>query len=303
MKILVVIPHRGIGDLIYLLPLIRSLNKTFNSKINILSNKSNKANIVYKNEKCIKSISLFDLSHKNLFFNYNIKKHYLKKINSYNADLLIITSRHSSLILPMHLSNAKKKIMFDLSNIFFWNKKTKYLINCKRIYYNSKNLKLKNFVRDFKLTYKNRTFKNSIFFNLDSHHNQNNWPIDNYINVIKKISHKFKKIYINCSPKNFEIIKKITKEFKEKKFEFTFKTNFNLVIKKIQNSEIIVGNESGPICLGLSYNKKVLILYSPKHTAPESMMIEKKSKYYNTAKLSLKKLEEKLCYEILSLKK
>jgi len=33
MKILVVIPHRGIGDLIYLLPLIRSLNKTFNSKI------------------------------------------------------------------------------------------------------------------------------------------------------------------------------------------------------------------------------------------------------------------------------
>jgi len=303
MKILVVIPHRGIGDLIYLLPLIRSLNKTFNTKINILSNKSNKANIVYKNEKCIQSINLFDLSHKNLFFNYNIKNHYLKKINSYNADLLIITSRHSSFILPMHLCNAKKKIMFDLSNLFFWNKKTKHLMNCKRIYYNSKNLKLKNFVKNFKLTYKNKKLKNKIFFNLDSHHNQNNWPIDNYINVIKKISHKFKKVYINCSPKNLQIIKKIKKEFKEKKFEFTFKINFNLVIKKIQNSEIIVGNESGPVCLGLSYNKKVLVLYSPEKTEPESKIIGTKSTYYNTSKQPFKKLEEKLCHEILSLKK
>ena len=65
--------------------------------------------------------------------------------------------------------------------------------------------------------------------------------------------------------------------------------NIDEVVKKIQNSEIVVGNESGPICLGLSYNKRVLILYSPLHTAPESKMIGNKSKYYNTAKLSLKK--------------
>ena len=68
-KILVTIPHRGIGDLIYILPLLKSLNKTFGVKIDILSNLTNKAKYVYHNEDFLNSIQEFELNHKNLIYN------------------------------------------------------------------------------------------------------------------------------------------------------------------------------------------------------------------------------------------
>ena len=42
-KIILVIPYRGIGDLIFHLPLLRGLCKKYKSKINIITNSSNKA--------------------------------------------------------------------------------------------------------------------------------------------------------------------------------------------------------------------------------------------------------------------
>ena len=59
-KILVIIGYRGIGDLIYLLPLLRSLYGTFKSKLIIISNKVNHAKHVYKNESFYKKIISFD---------------------------------------------------------------------------------------------------------------------------------------------------------------------------------------------------------------------------------------------------
>ena len=50
MKIVLVIPYRGIGDLIFHIPLIRGLNQKYNTKINILTNRVNKAKYLLKNE-------------------------------------------------------------------------------------------------------------------------------------------------------------------------------------------------------------------------------------------------------------
>ena len=54
MKIVLVIPYRGIGDLIFHIPLIRGLSKKYNSKITLITNKVNKAKNLLKNEKSIK---------------------------------------------------------------------------------------------------------------------------------------------------------------------------------------------------------------------------------------------------------
>ena len=142
-KILVVITHRGLGDLIYLLPLLKSLHDSYNTKIDILSNKTNKAQYIYQNENFINSIDTFDLNHKNLIFNVRDKLNYLKKINSYNAYLLIVTGRHSSLIIPFHLSNAKHKKMFGLSFFNSKEKESKNLLSSESIFENTKKLKLK----------------------------------------------------------------------------------------------------------------------------------------------------------------
>jgi|TARA_A100001015_G_scaffold187925_1_gene209316 ADP-heptose:LPS heptosyltransferase len=285
-KILVTIPHRGIGDLIYILPLLKSLNKTFGVKIDILSNLTNKAKYVYHNEDFVNSIQEFELDHKNLIFNLNKKFEYLKKINSYKTNLLIVTGRHSSLILPFHLSNAKNKKMFDLSFFNFRDPKTKNLLSCEKIYCNTKNLRLKNFIENFNLKVKEKKiFRKQIFFNIDSHHGQNNWPVKNFINIVNKIKYNFDKIFINFSPNNISFLKELPKNIlKDNHITLTYKLKFNKILEILQNCQIVVGNESGLICLGLSYGKKVISIYNEQHTQPESSIINGNIKYFNSTK-------------------
>jgi len=283
-KILVLIPHRGLGDLVYILPLLKSLHQTYAVKIDILSNLSNKAKYVYENEEFVKSIQEFELDHKNLIFNLKKKLEYLSKINSYQTSLLIVTGRHSSLIIPYHLSNAKTKKMFDL---FFFNSrdpKTKNLLSCEKIYNNTKNLNLKIFTDDFKLKLSKKIFfGKNIFFNIDSHHGQNNWPVKNFINIINKIKNNYDKVFINFSPKNISFIDEIPENFlKNSKIILTYKFNFNKILEILQSCQIVIGNESGLICLGLSYGKKVISIYDEKYTQPESSLIKGDVKYFNS---------------------
>ena len=283
-KILVLIPHRGLGDLVYILPLLKSLYQTYAVKIDILSNLSNKAKYVYENEDFVKSIQEFELDHKNLIFNIKKKLEYLSKINSYKANLLIVTGRHSSLIIPYHLSNAQNKKMFDL---FFFNSrdpKTKNLLSCEKIYNNTKNLNLKSFTENFKLKLSKKNFlEKSIFFNIDSHHGQNNWPVKNFIHIINKVKFNYDRVFINFSPNNISFIKEIPENIlRGSNITLTYQFRFNKILEILQSCSIVIGNESGLICLGLSYGKKVISIYDEKYTRPESSIINGNVKYFNS---------------------
>lgn len=61
---------------------------------------------------------------------------------------------------------------------------------------------------------------------------------------------------------------------------FTYKEKINKIIKLINECDVIIGNESGPICIGAALNKKVYSLYSKKFSRPESRPISKNIKYY-----------------------
>ena len=50
----------------------------------------------------------------------------------------------------------------------------------------------------------------------------------------------------------------------------------------IKSCKFIVGNETGPICLGASLKKEVHSINLPIHTKPESQIISDKTYYYNT---------------------
>ena len=54
----------------------------------------------------------------------------------------------------------------------------------------------------------------------------------------------------------------------------------------INSCKFIVGNETGPICLGASLKKEVHSIYLPIHTKPESQIISDKTFYYNTDELN-----------------
>ena len=60
-KILVIIAHRGIGDLIYHLPLLRSLHASFGQRLILISNKVNNCHHVFKDEKFVKKFTILTI--------------------------------------------------------------------------------------------------------------------------------------------------------------------------------------------------------------------------------------------------
>ena len=52
--IVVIIPHRGLGDVIYHLPLLKTLYKNYNTRITIISNKANKSKDILREEDFLK---------------------------------------------------------------------------------------------------------------------------------------------------------------------------------------------------------------------------------------------------------
>ena len=258
-KIILVIPYRGIGDLIFHLPLLRGLYRKYKSKIIVLTNSSNKAKPILKKEFSIKKIEYINFQREKQIKNSFL---FLKKINDFKADICVLTAPSRRLIIPLLMSNVKKKVFFKKDKV---RDLSKYIIN--------QSIKLFgdiNFIKKYDLKFSKTKIKGKkVFLSIDSHHNQNNWREDYFIKFTQKllVKKKIKKIYINFSPNKKTEFQKILKKFsKDKKIHFTCNEKFEKIITIINNCSFIVGNESGPACLGASMGKNVYSIYDPKHT-------------------------------------
>ena len=170
-KILVIIGARGIGDLIYHLPLLRSLHKTYGQKLVILSNKVNQSKEVFKNENFMEKIIEFDNYKYGIYQTLvNIFK-FKKIINRLNVKYLVLTANYRRLILPVLLSNAKVKYIFG-TGIFKINKDRSldHLTISERLvkYTNELNLKVKvnNFFLHLKILSLQRKCQKKIFLSV-----------------------------------------------------------------------------------------------------------------------------------------
>ena len=76
--------------------------------------------------------------------------------------------------------------------------------------------------------------------------------------------------------------------------EFTYNKNFKSVLKIIRECDYIIGNESGPICLGAAFKKKVLSIYNPNTTPKSSKTIYNKVSFINSTKLSNSIIQKKI---------
>ena len=227
-KILVIIGARGIGDLIYHLPLLRSLHLTYQQKLIILSNKVNQSKEVFKNEIFFERIIEFDnYKYGILRTLINIIK-FRNLINKLNVNYLVLTANYRRLILPVLLSNVNEKKIFG-TGLFKINKDRTldHLTISERLLKYTNELNLKRKINNFFLTPKN--LKNSknikykkIFISIDSHHDQNNWPIQNYLIIINKLI-KRNKIYVNFAPNKKYFLKSFPQNLiHSKKIIFTY---------------------------------------------------------------------------------
>ena len=306
-KTLVIIAARGIGDLIYHLPLLRSLYESYREKLIILSNKVNHSKEVYKLENFYKEIIEFENTRFPFFKTLKVIKNIKNIINKCNVDQLILTANSTRLMIPVYLSNVKNKIIFGKGS-FFFNKNNKYqnLTHADKIMRYTEDLNLSNKINNFFLTKPN--FKNidnfqkkHIFINIDSHHDQNNWNIKNYINIIFQLLSYDINIYINFSPSKLHFLKLLPKEIiNSNKVTLTHNKTISEIIQIINYCDSVVGNESGPICLAASFKKEVHSIYLPIHTKPESQIISDKTIYYNAEKESDETITIKIMNNLLS---
>ena len=305
-KTLVIIAARGIGDLIYHLPLLRSLYESYREKLIILSNKVNHSKEVYKLENFYKEIIEFENTRFPFFKTLKVIKNIKNIIDKCNVDQLILTANPRRLMIPVYLSNVKNKIIFGEGS-FFFNKNNKYqnLTHADKIMRYTEDLNLSNKINNFFLTKPN--FKNidnfqkkHIFINIDSHHDQNNWNIKNYINIIFQLLSYDINVYINFSPSKLHFLKLLPKKIiNSDKVALTHNKTISEIIQIINLSDSVIGNESGPICLAASFKKEVHSIYLPIHTKPESKIISNKTIYYNTEKESDEVIINKIMKSLL----
>ena len=305
-KTLVIIAARGIGDLIYHLPLLRSLYESYKEKLIILSNKVNHSKEVYKLENFYKEIIEFENTRFPFFKTLKVIKNIKNIINKCNVDQLILTANSRRLMIPVYLSNVKNKIIFGKGS-FFFNKNNKYqnLTHADKIMRYTEDLNLSNKINNFFLTKPNlknidNFQKKHIFINIDSHHDQNNWNIKNYINIIFQLLSYNINIYINFSPSKLHFLKLLPKKIiNSDKVALTHNKTISEIIQIINLSDSVIGNESGPICLAASFKKEVHSIYLPIHTKPESKIISNKTIYYNTEKESDEVIINKIMKSLL----
>ena len=307
-KTLVIIATRGIGDLIYHLPLLRSLYESYKEKLTILSNKVNHSKEVYKFETFYKEIIEFENTRFGFFKTLKTIINLKNIINKCNVDQLILTSNSRRLMTPVHLSDVKEKIIFGQGKFFFTkDNKYQYLAHADKIMKYTEDLNLPIKAKNFYLTQSNLknidNFKknNLVFVNIDSHHDQNNWNIKNYINIIFQLLSYNISVYINFSPSKLHFLKLLPKEIiNSDKVTLTHNKTISEIIQIINLSDSVIGNESGPICLAASFKKEVQSIYLPIHTKPESQIISNKTIYYNTEKESDKIIVNKIMNNLLT---
>jgi len=303
-KTLVIIGGRGIGDLIYHLPLLKSLYESNNNKLIILSNKINQSKKVFKNENFYEKIIEFDNNRQSIFKTIKNIFFLTGQINEFKVDEVILTSHTSRLNIPVFLSNVKDKKIFSSGKFFFnKDKSLSHLSVSEKILKQSIDLNFLANKKDFYLSEgevdpKLQESSLNIFISIDSHHDHNNWGIESFIKIIEKLIIK-KNVFVNFSPKKLNFLKFFNENLlNSKNLIFTHTETISRIMQIIQSCDIVIGNESGPVCLGASLKKKVHSIYSPIYTKPESQIIDPNNNYYNSNDNSSEEIIDKILRSI-----
>tara|TARA_B100001057_G_C22798470_1_gene930615 strand:+ start:504 stop:1400 length:897 start_codon:yes stop_codon:yes gene_type:complete len=291
-NIAIVVPHKGIGDIIFHNSLIKSISKIYKTKILLFANKSTKAALIYNNNKYVKQVVYIDLKRPSKIF-------YLFKIMSISLNLyqyqiskLYYTGNSKWHKMSLILLSIFKKI-----NLKYINRKKKFIIphlNDLMIKCSVKNLN--SYDPNISVNLSKKFYSKSkklkkpwVFLSIDTSEDQIKIPTNTLIKIINKLKKKYNTIFVNTSKKNFHK----TEILRDSKLIKT--SNFNILEINflIKNSRLFIGNESGPAVIA-SISCKKSIIFLGKNVIPESKKIPNKFKreyiridnsHFNNAKI------------------
>ncbi len=270
MKVLVIQPKIGMGDMIIYLPYIHAISKKYKVKISLLVKNNSRADQLLINDQHIKEILTLDRT-KNSLGSHDGLKGFLNLTNlikNRKFDKVFIFSGSLRYYLISKLAKIKKICQYPLfqkkdnfvnsAKIFIEHELNEIISTQPKLYLNLEDVKLAQ--NKFDQNYKH------ICLGFSASGPTKRWNINNYIMLCEKLSEKFPcRFYLAGGEKDKSLIDKIiNSKVGTKCFSFA-----DLKIKDampiIKNCNLYIGNDTGwlHISSALGLNCLALFMDSP----------------------------------------
>ena len=286
-NIAIVVPHKGIGDILFHNNFIKSISNKEKKKVILIANKSSRADYLYKNSKYIKKIILTNLRRPNPFLYLFKTLQLISIIFSNNINKIYYTGKNKWQILALKFLkyffnkryfnvNADENLIIDTLNNFL---KINKIYNLNNYRLNLLNLSKKEKKRIF-INYK----RPAVFININTSEDQIDINKKKLKMIINKLKNKYKTIYINSNNNNK------LKNFNIKNINIikTYKYNIQELCHLIKKSDLYIGTESGPAVIASLFGLRSFIFLS-KNVKKESNLLpnNKSRKYYSIRKFNI----------------
>tara|TARA_Y100000591_G_scaffold78399_1_gene65471 strand:- start:245 stop:1204 length:960 start_codon:yes stop_codon:yes gene_type:complete len=266
MKILVIQPKIGMGDMVIYLPYIHAIAKKFQSPVSILVKENSRAKELLIDDNQISEIITLDRTNTNNgshdgfsgFFNL------VNELRKKNFDKVFIFSSSLRYFLISKLAGIKKISQYPLfrkkDNIvtsakIFSEYELNSIVSSQPFLHINKD-KVQNFKKKFSKEFKH------ICLGISASGPTKRWGIKNYIKLCEKISEQIpSKFYIAAGKNDEDLIDEIfNSKIKTNCISF-MKLKISDTLPMIKNCNLYIGNDTGWLHISSALNIKCLALF------------------------------------------
>ena len=266
MKVLVIQPKIGMGDMVIYLPYIHAIATKYNSSVSILVKENSKAKELLIDDKKISEVIILDRTKSNAGSHDGIKGFFqlVKELKKKKFDKVFIFNSSLRYFLISKLAGIKKISQYPLF------KKKDNIVTSAKIFTENELGTIVSTQAELQLD-KMRAVNIKSQFSKDLKHiclgisasgPTKRWSIKNYINLCEKIDKQIpSKFYIAAGKNDTDLINEIFKsKIKNKCISFD-----NLKISEtmpiIKNCDLYIGNDTGWLHISSALNIKCLALF------------------------------------------
>ena len=266
MKVLVIQPKIGMGDMVIYLPYIHAIAKKYNSSVSILVKENSRAKELLIDDKKISEVIILDRTKTNDGSHDGIKGFFklVKELKKKKFDKVFIFNSSLRYYLISKLAGIKKISQYPLF------KKKDNIVTSAKIFTENElgtivSTQAELQLDKLKVTNINSQFSKDmkhICLGISASGPTKRWPIKNYINLCEKIDKQIpSKFYIAAGKNDKELINEIFKsKIKNKCISFdNLKINETMPI--IKNCDLYIGNDTGWLHISSALNIKCLALF------------------------------------------
>ena len=266
MKVLVIQPKIGMGDMVIYLPYIHAIAKKYNSSVSILVKENSRAKELLIDDKKISEVIILDRTKTNAGSHDGIKGFFklVKELKKKKFDKVFIFNSSLRYYLISKLAGIKKISQYPLF------KKKDNIVTSAKIFTENElgtivSTQAELQLDKLKVTNINSQFSKDmkhICLGISASGPTKRWSIKNYINLCEKIDKQIpSKFYIAAGKNDKELINEIFKsKIKDKCISFdNLKINETMPI--IKNCDLYIGNDTGWLHISSALNIKCLALF------------------------------------------